>query len=101
VNLFATRWVILNSAWNGDMVSLDYHLFTNIFILIRCTHVALQIIDPWGAVIAQCSRGEGICVAEVDSDLVQSIRAQMPVQYHRRDDVYALAPKSPNALPSS
>lgn len=52
-----------------------------------------QIIDPWGAVIAQCSRGEGICVAEIDTDLIEAVRSQMPVQQHRRRDVYELLAK--------
>lgn len=49
-----------------------------------------QIIDPWGAVIAQCSRGEGVCVAEVDSEYVDRVREQMPVQQHRRAELYNL-----------
>jgi predicted amidohydrolase len=52
-----------------------------------------QIVDPWGAVIAQCSRGEGLAVAEIDTDLISSVREQMPVQQHRRRDVYELLPK--------
>ncbi len=41
------------------------------------------IIDPWGTVIAQCSDGEGLCVAEIDLESVASIRRAMPIAAHR------------------
>jgi len=42
------------------------------------------IIDPWGVVIAQCSDGEGLCVAEIDLENVASIRRSMPLSIHRK-----------------
>ena len=54
----------------------------------RTNNGTTQIIDPWGAVIAQCSRGEGLCYAEIDTDFIETVRTQMPVQQHRRTDVY-------------
>lgn len=42
------------------------------------------IIDPWGVVVAECSDGEGLCVAEIDLDKVASVRRSMPLADHRR-----------------
>ena len=42
------------------------------------------IIDPWGAVIAECSDGEGICLAEIDLQKVARVRRSIPVSDHRR-----------------
>lgn len=47
-----------------------------------------MIIDPWGTVIAQCRDGEGIAVADIDTDWLARVRARMPVWQHRRPDVY-------------
>jgi nitrilase len=42
------------------------------------------IIDPWGTVVAECSDGEGLCVAEIDLDRVASVRRSMPLAEHRQ-----------------
>lgn len=42
------------------------------------------IVDPWGTVIAQCSDGTGIAVAEIDLHFLQSVRQRMPMAQHRR-----------------
>jgi deaminated glutathione amidase len=54
----------------------------------RDTFGHAMIIDPWGTVIAQCSDGVGIAVAEVDSAFIDKVRARIPVWSHRRPDVY-------------
>lgn len=46
------------------------------------------MVDPWGAVVAECSDGEGICTAEINLDYVQKIRQQMPQLSHKRSDIY-------------
>ncbi|KAH3819755.1 hypothetical protein DPMN_121499 [Dreissena polymorpha] len=46
------------------------------------------IVDPWGAVVAECSEGEGTCVAEINLEYLHQIRRQMPIQDHRRLDLY-------------
>lgn len=51
----------------------------------------LQIVDPWGRIIAQVGDGDGVAVAEIDLDRLQSIRSSMPVQSHRRRDLYRLS----------
>ena len=42
------------------------------------------IIDPWGAVIAQASRGDGVVMARLRADLLTRVRADLPVLTHRR-----------------
>lgn len=43
-----------------------------------------MIVDPWGAVIGQASDGPGVAMATVDLARVRRVRAQIPVQQHRR-----------------
>lgn len=50
----------------------------------RVTYGHALICDPWGTVLAECSDGEGIAVAEVDPARVDSVRAQLPSLKHRR-----------------
>jgi predicted amidohydrolase len=47
-----------------------------------------MIVDPWGLVLAQAPDGEGICVADLDLDRQDAIRAALPALRHRRPDVY-------------
>ncbi|XP_076618748.1 ntrilase and fragile histidine triad fusion protein NitFhit [Colletes latitarsis] len=47
-----------------------------------------MIIDPWGTVIAQCSEKTGIALAEIDLNLIEQIRENMPCENHRRIDLY-------------
>ncbi len=42
------------------------------------------IVDPWGAEVAECGDGEGLCVAEIDLSRVRTTRLGMPVANHRR-----------------
>jgi len=42
------------------------------------------IIDPWGTVIAECSDGEGICLAVIDPAKVAETRKAIPLGLHRR-----------------
>lgn len=39
-----------------------------------------MIVDPWGVVIAQCSDGVGVSVAEIDTAYVEAVRARLPVE---------------------
>ncbi|XP_036142693.1 nitrilase and fragile histidine triad fusion protein NitFhit isoform X3 [Monomorium pharaonis] len=48
-----------------------------------------MIVDPWGAVIAQCAEKTGIVVAEVDLVLLEKVRKNMPCEEHRRIDLYS------------
>jgi nitrilase len=51
----------------------------------RKTYGHSMIIDPWGAVLAECADGAGVIVADVDMMRLQEIRNQFPVLQHRRD----------------
>jgi predicted amidohydrolase len=42
------------------------------------------IVDPWGVVVAECSDGEGFCLAEIDRERVLSVRRQIPLSTNRR-----------------
>lgn len=48
----------------------------------------LQVVDPWGQVIAQCHEGEDVCLATIDLEYLQKVRTQLPVWNHRREDLY-------------
>ncbi|MDX1748414.1 MAG: carbon-nitrogen hydrolase family protein, partial [Halobacteriales archaeon] len=43
-----------------------------------------MIVDPWGHVVALCSEGPGIAVAEIDRDRISEIRRRLPSLEHRR-----------------
>lgn len=47
-----------------------------------------MVVDPWGAIIAQCQEGTDVCVAEIDHSYLLSVRTNMPVWQHRRPDLY-------------
>jgi predicted amidohydrolase len=47
-----------------------------------------MVVDPWGVVIAQCREGVGTVSAELDLDYLRSVRERMPVQRHRRRDLF-------------
>ncbi|XP_043268724.1 deaminated glutathione amidase isoform X1 [Venturia canescens] len=49
-----------------------------------------MIVDPWGTVIAQCPENTGIAVAEIDLDLLNKVRKNMPCENHRRTDLYPM-----------
>ncbi|KAJ9586068.1 hypothetical protein L9F63_020265 [Diploptera punctata] len=47
-----------------------------------------MVVNPWGAIVAQCSEGKGVAVAEIDLSYLQQVRTMMPVWQHRRTDLY-------------
>uniref|UniRef100_A0A914M2Q0 Nitrilase and fragile histidine triad fusion protein NitFhit n=1 Tax=Meloidogyne incognita TaxID=6306 RepID=A0A914M2Q0_MELIC len=56
----------------------------------RSSYGHSMVVDPWGAIIAQCSEREDLCFAELDLDYVDEIRRNQPVFEHRRSDLYSL-----------
>jgi len=50
----------------------------------RVTYGNAMIVDPWGTVVARCSDGPGICVAELSPDVLARVRAEIPSLAHRR-----------------
>lgn len=52
----------------------------------RRTHGHSMVVDPWGSVVAECSRGEDILPVELDLARQSELRASMPVLVQRRLD---------------
>lgn len=50
----------------------------------RETHGHAAIVDPWGRILAERSKGEAVLLADRDPEQQASIRARMPVASHRR-----------------
>jgi predicted amidohydrolase len=47
-----------------------------------------MVVDPWGVVVAQCRERADTLTAELDMEYVRSVRERMPVQRHRRRDLF-------------
>ena len=63
----------------------------------RSSYGHALIIDPWGAVIAQCSDKVGFAVAEIDFDFLKQVRQKLPVWTDRRPELYgSIIPAQPN-----
>lgn len=54
----------------------------------RSSYGHTMVVDPWGTIIAECSKGTGMCLAEIDLDFLEKVRREMPVWNHRRSDLY-------------
>lgn len=51
----------------------------------RTTWGHSMIVDPWGHVLAmQTEAGPGVVVADMDSDVLHSVRSGMPIAQHKR-----------------
>lgn len=48
------------------------------------------VVDPWGKIIARAGRTEGVLLAEINLDLAEKARRQIPALETRRPDVYTL-----------
>lgn len=46
------------------------------------------IVDPWGKFIAHADEKECILYGEIDLDNVESVRQQLPLLVHRREELY-------------
>ncbi|MNG31197.1 hypothetical protein D3C84_1169500 [compost metagenome] len=49
----------------------------------RKTHGQSIIIDPWGRIVAQLDKGEGVVIAEIDPEIINSVRTRLPALSHR------------------
>lgn len=54
----------------------------------RSSYGHALVVDPWGCVVAQCSDGIGLALAEINHDLLKKVRRAIPVWEHRRTDLY-------------
>ena len=50
---------------------------------LRLSYGHSMIVDPWGTVVAECSDGEGFCIAKYDPNRTRSIRDQIPMNANR------------------
>jgi predicted amidohydrolase len=50
----------------------------------RQTYGKALIVDPWGEVVAQCSEGEGLAVANLDFAYQDRVRTALPALLHRK-----------------
>ena len=48
----------------------------------------IQVVDPWGSIIASCHEGVEVCIANIDLKYLHKVRQDMPVWNHRRYDLY-------------
>ncbi|KAK0398654.1 hypothetical protein QR680_002692 [Steinernema hermaphroditum] len=56
----------------------------------RSSYGHSMVVDPWGAVVAQCSDNIDMCFAEINLEFLEKIRVMQPVFEHRRRDLYSL-----------
>jgi predicted amidohydrolase len=47
-----------------------------------------MVVDPWGVVVAQCREGIDTLTADLDMDHLRRVRERLPVQRHRRRDLF-------------
>ena len=46
------------------------------------------LVDPWGSVISKADKEEKIIYGDIDLDLVERIRSELPLLKHLRKDIY-------------
>lgn len=51
------------------------------------------VTGPWGEVLSQMDETEGIRITDIDLSRTSSVREQLPLLRHRREDVYTLKMK--------
>jgi nitrilase len=49
----------------------------------RHTHGQSLLIDPWGNIVAQIGKGEGVVVGDIDPNTLHSVRSRLPALDHR------------------
>lgn len=49
----------------------------------RLTYGHSLVADPWGIVVAECSDGEGLAVADIDRSIISRVRQSLPSLAHR------------------
>lgn len=47
-----------------------------------------MIVDPWGKILAEAQTGEEIIYADIDLNILNKVRQELPVLKHRRPELY-------------
>src|SRR5258706_2605150 len=47
-----------------------------------------MIVDPWGEIVIEAGAGDALHTVKIDTDMVDAVRAKMPVLQDRRPNVY-------------
>ena len=50
----------------------------------RRTYGHSMVVDPWGEVLAVRPEGEGVVLAEIDTDRIREVRRSLPALLNRR-----------------
>jgi predicted amidohydrolase len=64
-------WVVAAAQWGSHFKG-------------RASYGHAMVVDPWGAVVAECSDRVGVIVADLDRSYLKSIRSKLPALRHRR-----------------
>lgn len=51
------------------------------------------IVNPWGTILKEADEKECIIYGDIDLDMVQKVRRELPLLKHRRTDIYELKQK--------
>lgn len=46
------------------------------------------VVDPWGTIIVEAGSSEQILYGNIDLDLINKVRNQLPLLKHRREEIY-------------
>jgi len=49
-----------------------------------------MVVDPWGELVGEAGEGETMLTVKVDTDVVDGIRAKIPVISDRRPNLYGV-----------
>jgi len=52
----------------------------------RATYGHSMVVDPWGEVLAECTTGADVVVADMDLQRLAALRRQFPVLHHRCEE---------------
>ena len=59
----------------------------------------MQIVDPWGSILCEIKDGIGVATAEIELNQLNSVRQNLPVTQHARNDLYQVS-QAPGAITS-
>lgn len=101
--LSGARLVLLPAEWPQKRIAhwralLPARAIENQIFVVACNRVGTSkgetfggnsmIVDPWGEVLVQGDEREGLLIAQIDLDVVDQVRARVPVFHDRRAEVY-------------